>query len=268
MCLHEFVWFVAKKSVQFDVGHFMQNLRYLPHWYWHYKLILLLAGVFGFLRMTPLLNKFAHSRHIGFLSSHIRIFRLVSFYEKIHTLLQHQLLLCNSFWKLKSHVLVEARCSNLDNSFHWQYSWQIKINVPQTDGLIYFLVFVIWHLYACTIIVEENLLWCLSLKIACSFKNPTLEAIQCDALSSAASISVANCLSNTYLCLSLAERKLLLLAKRGLGMAFACFQLGLCDTIPDWASFSLAIWTRIPGPVSSLVQILAVFARVSFVLMY
>jgi len=37
MCLHEFVWLVARESMRFDVGHFMWNLHSLPHFYWHYK---------------------------------------------------------------------------------------------------------------------------------------------------------------------------------------------------------------------------------------
>jgi len=42
-------------------GHFIQNLHYLLYLYGHYKLILQLAGVFGFLQMILLLNKFAQS---------------------------------------------------------------------------------------------------------------------------------------------------------------------------------------------------------------
>jgi len=38
----------------------MLNLHSLPYLYWHYKLVLQLAGVFGFLQMNHPLNKFAH----------------------------------------------------------------------------------------------------------------------------------------------------------------------------------------------------------------
>jgi len=40
-------------------GNFMWNLHCLLCLYWHYKLILRLAGSFGFLQMTFLLNKSA-----------------------------------------------------------------------------------------------------------------------------------------------------------------------------------------------------------------
>ena len=36
------------------------NMHSLPYLYWHYKLVLRLAGVFVFLQMTLLLNKFVH----------------------------------------------------------------------------------------------------------------------------------------------------------------------------------------------------------------
>ena len=42
------------------VHHFTKNLHSLPYLYWHYKLVLRLAGVFGFLQMALLLNKFVH----------------------------------------------------------------------------------------------------------------------------------------------------------------------------------------------------------------
>jgi len=41
-------------------NHLMQNLHSLPYLYWHYKLVLRLAGVFDFLQMTLPLNKFSH----------------------------------------------------------------------------------------------------------------------------------------------------------------------------------------------------------------
>jgi len=59
-CLHDFVRLVANESTQFDVGHFMWNLHSLTNFNWHYKLISRLAGIFGFLSITLLLNKFAH----------------------------------------------------------------------------------------------------------------------------------------------------------------------------------------------------------------
>jgi len=57
MCLHEFVWLVAKESTRFDVGHFMWNFHSLMNCVWHCKLILRLAGVFGFLQMILSVEK-------------------------------------------------------------------------------------------------------------------------------------------------------------------------------------------------------------------
>jgi len=50
---------VAKESTRFRVGHFIRNLHSLTSCIRQYKLILRLAGVFGFLPMSLLLNKFA-----------------------------------------------------------------------------------------------------------------------------------------------------------------------------------------------------------------
>jgi len=44
------------------------NLQYL---YWHYIVVLRLAGVFGFLQMTLLLNKFAHPWFILCVKKHL-----------------------------------------------------------------------------------------------------------------------------------------------------------------------------------------------------
>jgi len=46
--------------VTITVHHFMKNFHSLPYLCRHYKLVLRLAGVFGFLQRTLALNKFAH----------------------------------------------------------------------------------------------------------------------------------------------------------------------------------------------------------------
>jgi len=63
--------------------NYMLNLHSLTNCLWHYKLILRLSGVFGFLPMTLLLNKFPHPcfklshffHTIGFETSRIFSFR-------------------------------------------------------------------------------------------------------------------------------------------------------------------------------------------------
>jgi len=65
MCLHDFVWFAAKESTRFDVGHFTCNLHSLTNCIWHYKSILRLTGVSVFLPMALPLNKFAHFCYHG-----------------------------------------------------------------------------------------------------------------------------------------------------------------------------------------------------------
>ena len=54
----------TRKSNKFHTDNYCTSfnvkLAFLPYLYWHYKLILRLAGVFDFLQMTLPLNKFAH----------------------------------------------------------------------------------------------------------------------------------------------------------------------------------------------------------------
>jgi len=95
----------------------MWKLLSLPNLYWHYKPILRLAGVVGFLQMTLLMNNFAHPWYMDSKPKTLSWLSLIHF--SFFTSLPLPLLSTHAIIPIHSHVALSAWTDEVMHVFGW-----------------------------------------------------------------------------------------------------------------------------------------------------